>query len=105
MVKCSSCFILFYIIDLGFKKGISFWSLIYLVAYILFPILYKNNISQRFPNKFVFYGILYLILSVVFLFVPDALSRLVALLLKLHDNDMFVWLFFLNVFEFGVSLS
>ena len=26
-------------------------------------------------------------------------------LLKLHDNDMFVWLFFLNVFEFGVSLS
>lgn len=48
------------------KKGISFWSLVYLVAYILFPILYKNNISQRFPNKFVFYGILYLILSVIF---------------------------------------
>ena len=50
----------------NFERGISFWSLVYLVAYILFPILYKNNISQWFPNKFVFYGILYLILSVVF---------------------------------------
>ena len=56
---------LFTLFVLDFNKGISFWGLVYLISYILFPLLYKNNISKKFPNKYVFYGVMYIVLAVI----------------------------------------
>ena len=53
-----------FVLDL--KKGMTFWNIIYLINYIIFPLLYRNNIPQKFPNKYLFYGIIYLVLSLIF---------------------------------------
>ena len=53
-----------FVLDL--KKGMTFWNIIYLISYIIFPLLYRNNIPQKFPNKYLFYGIIYLVLSLIF---------------------------------------
>ena len=50
-----------------FKKGIGFWSLVYLISYLIFPLLYRNTIPQRFSNRYIFYGIIYLVLLIIFL--------------------------------------
>ena len=56
---------LFTLFVLDFKSGISFWSLIYLIGYILFPLLYRGNVSIKFSNKYMFYGVIYFILAVI----------------------------------------
>ena len=45
----------------NYETYISFWGSIYLVIYILFPLLYSSKIKQRI-NKYPFFAILYIVL-------------------------------------------
>ncbi|MCM1324859.1 MAG: hypothetical protein NC218_12155 [Acetobacter sp.] len=42
------------------KEFKAYWFISYLLIYLFFPLLYQKNIKKRFPNKYTFYGILYL---------------------------------------------
>ena len=50
---------------LEIKEGRSFWGIIFLIAYMLFPLIYRGNISKKFPNKYIFYGVIYIVLAVI----------------------------------------
>lgn len=43
----------------------AYWFISYLLIYLIFPPLYQKNIKKRFPNKYTFYGILYLIFFIL----------------------------------------
>jgi len=38
-----------------------YFLLVYLVVYFSFPFLYQKDTSKRFPNKYMFYAVLYFI--------------------------------------------
>ena len=40
---------------------VGYYALVFLIIYIAFPILYRKDVPKRFPNKYTFYGVLYLI--------------------------------------------
>lgn len=50
----------------AFQRLSSFFGTVFLISYLLFPVLYKKDMPKRFPNRYVFYGVLYLGLSLLF---------------------------------------
>jgi len=38
-----------------------YFAFVFLIIYFTFPILYCKDVPKRFPNKYAFYGLLYLI--------------------------------------------
>lgn len=48
-----------------FEYFYKYFSLVYLICYLLFPALYRKNMPERFPNKYAFYGVMYLVFWVL----------------------------------------
>lgn len=42
------------------------WGIIYLVIYLLFPIIYRGRIAEKVPNKYIIFVLLYLIAFIIF---------------------------------------
>lgn len=42
-----------------FKTFYWYFSIVYLLCYILFPLVYRESISRKIPNRYAFYGIMY----------------------------------------------
>lgn len=42
------------------------WGIIYLVIYLLFPIIYRGRIAEKVPNKYIIFVLLYLIAFMIF---------------------------------------
>lgn len=40
--------------------GINFFGLVYFLVYLLFALLYRGKVKEMVPNRYVFYGGLYL---------------------------------------------
>lgn len=40
---------------------VGYYALVFLIIYFAFPFLYRKDIPKHFPNRYAFYGILYLI--------------------------------------------
>lgn len=40
--------------------GINFFGLVYFLVYLLFALLYRGKVREMVPNRYVFYGGLYL---------------------------------------------
>ncbi len=47
------------------KEFKAYWFISYLLIYLIFPLLYQKNIKKRLPNKYAFYGILYLVFFIL----------------------------------------
>ena len=43
-----------------YEDNIDFFGGMYLIVYLLFPLLYRGKLKNIFINKYVFYGLLYL---------------------------------------------
>lgn len=43
----------------SFKIFYCYFSIVYLLCYISFPLFYRPNIAKKIPNKYAFYGIMY----------------------------------------------
>lgn len=49
----------------AFKEIYGYFSLIYLLSYILFPLFYRGALQNKFPNKYAFYAVIYLTLCLL----------------------------------------
>lgn len=50
-----------------YEDSINFFGGIYLLIYLLFPLLYRQNVQKILPNKYIFYILLYLPFFILFL--------------------------------------
>ena len=50
---------LYKIID--FHIMVSYFQIAFLIVYMTFPVLYRKDMPKRFPNKYMFYALQYLI--------------------------------------------
>lgn len=41
-------------------EGVNFFGVVYFFIYLIFPVLYGEKVKRLFPNKYVFYGVVYL---------------------------------------------
>ncbi len=44
----------------AFEYFYKYFLLVYIVCYFLFAALYRGKVAAKFPNRYIFYGILYL---------------------------------------------
>lgn len=51
----------------NYKKYISLWEIIYIISFILFPILHRGKLKNKVPNEYIFYLIIYTTLFLLFL--------------------------------------
>ncbi|MCM1324716.1 MAG: hypothetical protein NC218_11395 [Acetobacter sp.] len=49
----------------AFDYFYKYFLFVYFVCYLLFPVLYRKNMPKRFPNKYAFYGVMYLVFWVI----------------------------------------
>ena len=49
-----------FITTFDYEDNIDFFGGMYLIVYLLFPLLYRGKLKNIFINKYVFYGLLYL---------------------------------------------
>lgn len=49
-----------------YEDSIDFFGGMYLIVYLLFPLLYKGKLKNIITNKYVFYGLLYLPFIILF---------------------------------------
>lgn len=49
-----------------YEDNIDFFGGMYLIVYLLFPLLYKGKLKNIITNKYVFYGLLYLPFIILF---------------------------------------
>ena len=50
-----------------YEDSIGFFGGVYLIIYLLFPLLYRKKLQKFIPNKYVFYGVLYIPFIILFL--------------------------------------
>lgn len=47
-------------------KGINFFGLSFFLIYVIFPFIYRGKAREKFPNRYTFYGLLYLPFVILF---------------------------------------
>ena len=50
-----------------YEDAIEFFGGVYLIIYLLFPLLYRKKLQKFIPNRYVFYGVLYIPFIILFL--------------------------------------
>ena len=49
-----------------YELFVEVWGIIYLLIYLLFPMIYHGKIAEKIPNKYVMFAIFYLIVFINF---------------------------------------
>ncbi len=47
------------------KEFWAYWFIAYFIIYLIFPLLYKENIQKHVPNRYAFYGIIYIVFFIL----------------------------------------
>ena len=47
------------------KEFKAYWFIMYFIIYLIFPIIYKESMQKRIPNKYAFYGVIYTIFFIL----------------------------------------
>lgn len=47
------------------KEFWAYWFIAYFIIYLIFPLLYKENIRKHVPNRYAFYGIIYIVFFIL----------------------------------------
>ena len=50
-----------------YERYMGFWGSIYLLIYILFPVVYRSKVAEKVSNKYIMFLILYLIAAIILL--------------------------------------
>ena len=51
----------------NYERYMGFWGSIYLLIYILFPVVYRSKVAEKVSNKYIMFLILYLIAAIILL--------------------------------------
>ena len=52
-----------------FKDFAGYFVVVYFLVYFIFPFLYRGKIREKIPNRYLFYAMLYLLFSVLLVFI------------------------------------
>ena len=47
------------------KEFKAYWLIAYFIIYLIFPLLYKEDIQKHVPNRYAFYGIIYAVFFIL----------------------------------------
>ncbi len=47
------------------KEFKAYWLIAYFIIYLIFPLLYKENIQKQVPNKYAFYSMIYIVFFIL----------------------------------------
>ena len=50
-----------------YEDAVEFFGGVYLIIYLMFPLLYRKKLQEFISNRYVFYGVLYIPFIVLFL--------------------------------------
>ena len=50
-----------------YETFVGFWGSVYLLVYLLFPLIYRGKIAQKIFNRYMMYAILYAIAGILLL--------------------------------------
>lgn len=50
-----------------YERYVGFWGSVYILIYILFPVIYRGKVSEKISNKYIMFLIFYLIAAIILL--------------------------------------
>ena len=50
-----------------YERYVGFWGSVYILIYILFPVIYRGKVAEKVSNKYIMFLVFYLIAAIILL--------------------------------------
>ena len=50
-----------------YERYVGFWGSVYILIYILFPVIYRGKVAEKISNKYIMFLVFYLIAAIILL--------------------------------------